>query len=238
MILLFLTAFNELNLFLGSTHFPNLWWDMETYQENMVRPKGKNDSSAQLLNGTVVVTDFSGFRQGHFLYFNGSNAGFIFNSSSAYCLMKNNTSCVEGFTLAFWVKWSNWGQTFIIASPSLRMQFFTEIIVPVEVIKENESWVIFHKLKPQSDQWEFYTIVFNTTCLEIFVNAIAEELSCKLKNNFVTSFEKDVLAVGLPEENATMFAEMYIDDLMIWNKALKKNEIKNIFTHGKLLTDY
>ncbi|XP_012554369.2 uncharacterized protein LOC105843488 isoform X1 [Hydra vulgaris] len=220
----------------GFAPFPHLWWDIENYQEKTVFLRGERSAYAILLNGSTVTTDLSELRQGHFLYFNGSNAGFIFNTSlyrdkiTSICFLKNNILCRE-FTFAFWVKWSKWGDTFVIASPSLRMQFLDASSLVIEFITENQQWGIFTFLKV-SEKWDFYSITFNTTCLQLIVNAVDNQTSCQAYNASLTnSFTEDILAIGLPLKNDhDRDAEMYIDDIMIWNRALTIYEIESAFS--------
>ncbi|XP_065667390.1 uncharacterized protein LOC105843488 isoform X2 [Hydra vulgaris] len=221
----------------GFAPFPHLWWDIEIYQEKTVFLRGEISTYALLLNGTTVATDLSGLRQGHFLTFNGSNAGFIFNTSlyrdkiTSKCFLRNNTLCKE-FTFAFWVKWSKWGDTFVIASPALRMQFFTAYTLAVEFIAENQHWIIFTPLIV-SEKWDFYSITFNTTCLQLIVNAVGSQTICQTyKGSPTNNFTEDVLAIGLPLKNDhDSDTEMYIDDIMIWNRALKIYEIESAFSY-------
>ena len=74
--------------------------------------------------------------------FDGQNSGILIDNLTDTCV-SNLQSCINGFTVAFWIQWKQWDDDYIVSSSWLNMKHFTEDTVPVEVSDGTNYWRIF-----------------------------------------------------------------------------------------------
>lgn len=121
------------------------------------------------------------------------------------------------------------------------MKHFLKYTVPIEVWNDNNSCRVFHQrdTKLPEFQWLFYTVVWNTTCLSVWVNGEQKETECKLHAAqrgilYPENVQPRRLALGTSAGVRKQEAvEMFLDELKIWNTVLQQADIINEFKTGK-----
>lgn len=228
-------------------------WDFENTDNNkvFVAEKPANNDSAynidrtrnfgELLQGTTLEWD--GVLRSKVAYFSGNNSGVLFQNLTVPCLSDVNMStCTNGFSISFWIKWIKGGaESFVISSSLISIIEFAANGGPIEVYDEKTN--LYYKIIDSlfTNEWQFFTITWSqSNGLMVFINGTQFEFErVGIPVGIVQgrdSFENNWLGIGriASKKFSPDNAVFYFNKLMFWRRVLTADEVGKIYTKGRI----
>lgn len=223
----------------GTSWDADLHWELNSYQGNKTYSSNKTSTTTtnigDMLPGTNIDLDWES--KHYTSFFNGTNSGILIDNLSGSCLGTDLSKCVDGFSVAFWIKWLEWKPNFIISSTWFNWKHFTDQIVPLEVWNGTTSWRMFFPRNVENKAWQHYVITWSQrNGINIFVNGLDKSTPNTQATGAMHTAGKDIqperLALGtsaekIRSEDTTVIIKMR--RFSLWNTRLTKLQSENIY---------
>ena len=220
---------------------PILWWDLNSFGNGTIISNTDSTQMGQLLPGTSIA--FDDVRYNGFAQLINNYSGIVLPIIKA-CLV-NVTTCTNGFTLSFWIKWNSIGDElenkYIFSTKFFNMKHVLPEFTVIEVWNGTHLWTVFNDLFEKSNKWMFYTIVWDRKCLYLFVDGKQKNDECletPKKDLLYNTTDSNSLLFGIqPDKHkshkaSTESTGVSIDEIMIWNKALTQLNVTYLAKKG------
>ena len=231
---------------------PSLHWTFnEMTQERFVKEENSpTKNKGFLLQGTEIVKDSD--RVG--IKFTGNRSGFIVDNVTDTCFLAPET-CEFGLSVGFQVKWPNNSTAAnngsLISSANFSILQWKGGNLMVTLWDGTNDWQLTHTRNKSVHTWVCYIVSWDHNSLRFYENGElkneVKQNSTKMRSNNGTNSQRSAHSLGdeaIPRRIAignTATTELIyiglnilIDDLKIWDSALKLNDTKQECQTGSL----
>lgn len=227
---------------------PDISWEFTNMQNGKVLAKEKADNNddtsvvtsrnfGDLLQGTTTAWDEPLKTQ--VAYFNGTSSGVLIPTLTGLCVLRPST-CLDGFSVAFWIKRVEWKSYFIFTSSSFGMKELVQDTAAVEVVdaENQKTWRVFVTI--DTSNWQFFTMTWSQEDgITVYIDGV---FKLNETNTVPTTYlatvnlavAGDRLAFGTSVEDTRDEAnvQMYFNKFMIWEHRLNTTEVEQVYQNG------